>query len=61
MSKREGRTALTSVVMPPTKMRFGTVVPYRGGFRHEDEWFMMMLLPGEHDGEISLLLPDEQT
>ena len=51
---------LTSVVMPPTKMRLGTVVPYRGGFRQEDE-FMMMLLPGEHEGEISLLLPDEQT
>lgn len=48
---------LTSVVMPPTKMRFGTVVPYRGGFRHE--LFIMRPFPGEQDGEISLLLPED--
>jgi hypothetical protein len=62
---REGwkKMVLTSVVIPPTKIRFGTVVPKRGGFRQEDELFilMMLLLPGEHDGEISLLLPDEET
>lgn len=38
--------------MPPTKMRFGTAVPYRGAFK-------VVMVPGEHEGEISRLLPLE--
>lgn len=41
---------LTSVVIPPTKIRLGTVVPNLGA--------LVIMVPGEQDGEISpKLLP----